>query len=133
MHLERKNKSYDSCWRQILTICYRVKTKEKISISENVGYVRLSQHNLWFITNLYLFIQMTKIYFLYIFGLNPWFLAHSSSNSWNFLSDKSNENIFCHSIWSLVFSSWNFFRAIKVEFVPCYSAGLAWNFYPLSP
>ena len=51
--------------------------------------------------------------FIYIFGLPPWFLAHSSQNLWNFLSDKSNGRIFYHSIWSLTFSFWNWFRATR--------------------
>lgn len=46
--------------------------------------------------------QMPKIHFSYIFNLHPWFLAHNSQNPSNFLSYKSNENIFGNT-WSLVF------------------------------
>ena len=35
---------------------------------------------LWFVRNLYLLVQMAKIYFLCIFGLCPQLLAHSSPN-----------------------------------------------------
>ena len=38
------------------------------------------------------------------FGLLAKFLANSSLNPWNILSDKS---IFCYNIWFLVLSSWN--------------------------
>lgn len=51
---------------------------------------------------MYLVIKMTKVYFSYIFALYPWFLAQSSQIPWNFLSDKSNENIFCCNIWSCI-------------------------------
>ena len=34
---------------------------------------------------------MTKIYFLYIFGLCPQFLALSSQNAWDFLTVKSDK------------------------------------------
>ena len=48
---------------------------------------------------------MTKLHFSYIFNLHSWFLDHSPQNPRNFLSDKSNGNIFYHNIWSLVLSS----------------------------
>ena len=76
---------------------------------------------LWFIRNICLVIQMTEIYSSYIFGLHPWFLAHSSQNSWNLLSDRNNGSTFYYNIWSLVLSSWNRFRAIKVKWVSCHS------------
>ena len=68
----------------------------------------------WFIRNLHLVLQMTKMYFSYLFGLCPHFLAHSSPNPWSFLSGKSSRSIFCY-IWSPVLSAWNHFRAIKVK------------------
>ena len=49
---------------------------------------------------------MTKIYFSYIVGLHlasSWLPAPKSL--WNFLSDKSNRNIFCYNIWSLALIS----------------------------
>ena len=70
---------------------------------------------LWFIRNLHLVIQMTKVYFSYLFGLCPQFLAHSSPNPLSLLSYKSSWSIFCY-VWSLVLSSWKYFRAIKVTF-----------------
>lgn len=40
--------------------------------------------------------QMTKMYFSDIFGLHLYFLGHSSQTPWNFLSDKSkNDLLFC--------------------------------------
>lgn len=45
---------------------------------------------------------MTKIYYPCIFGVHPWFLAHSSKNPWNLLSDESNKDVFCYAnevIW----------------------------------
>ena len=45
---------------------------------------------------IYLVIQMTKIYFSYIFGLHTQFLACSSQNTWTFRSDK--ESIFSFKI-----------------------------------
>lgn len=50
----------------------------------------------WFIRNLYLLIQMTKVHFLYIFGFCPQFLAPSSQDPGNFLSLESNTCISCH-------------------------------------
>lgn len=76
---------------------------------------------LWFTRNIYLAIQLNKIYFSYILGLSPQFLTHSSPNSWDCLRDKSNGNTFCYNIWSLVLSSWNHFRVRKVKWVSCYS------------
>ena len=70
---------------------------------------------------IYLVIWMTKTYFSYICGFPPQFLTHSSQNPWKFLSRKSNRSIFCYNIWSLVLSSWNCFRAIKVKWASCYS------------
>ena len=32
----------------------------------------------------------------YIFSLLPFFLAHSSENPWNFLSDESNKGVLCY-------------------------------------
>ena len=39
---------------------------------------------------------MTKIYFSYTFGLRPQFLAHSSRNPRNFLSNVSHKDVFCY-------------------------------------
>lgn len=50
--------------------------------------------------NIYLVIQITKLYSSYIFGLCPEFLAFNSQNPWNFLSNKSNGRIFSSNIWS---------------------------------
>ena len=50
---------------------------------------------LWFIRNIYLILQVTKIYFLYIFDLPPLFLSQSSQSPWNFLSVESDKGIFC--------------------------------------
>ena len=63
---------------------------------------------------------MTKICFWKIFGLHPQFLPYESPNPWNILSNMSKGSIF-YNIWSLVPSSWNSFRAIKVKWVSCYS------------
>ena len=49
--------------------------------------------------------------FLISFWSSPWFLAHRSPKSWNFLSDKSNGSIFCYSIWSPVFRSRGFLHS----------------------
>ena len=54
---------------------------------------------LWFIRNMSLF--------------ESWLT--DPPNPQNFLSDKSNKNIFYCNIWSLILSSWNFFRDIKVK------------------
>lgn len=54
-----------------------------------------------------------------IYSSSP-LLAQSSRNSWNFPNDKSNGNNFCYYSWSLFFISWNYFRAIKVKWMPCY-------------
>ena len=51
-----------------------------------------------------------NIFLICIFGLRPWFLAHSSPNSWNFLSKKSRRSIFCYTDQPLGLSSWNCFR-----------------------
>ena len=40
-------------------------------------------------------VDKTHVYFSCIFGLHPWFLAHSSQIIQNFLSYKSNGSIFC--------------------------------------
>lgn len=50
-------------------------------------------------------IQMTEIHFSRVFGVHPWFLAPSSPNPWNFLTDKSKECILCYNLWSLALSS----------------------------
>ena len=34
-------------------------------------------------------IQMSQLDFLFVFGLYLWFLTHSASNPWNFLSEKT--------------------------------------------
>lgn len=52
--------------------------------------------------HMYLVFRLTKAYFSCIFGLCPQFLVHSSHNSWNFLSGKSNKSTFGYNIWSLV-------------------------------
>ena len=39
---------------------------------------------------------MTKVYFSYIVGLCPHFLAYSSPSSWNFLSVESDNGISCY-------------------------------------
>ena len=41
----------------------------------------------------------------HIFGLPPLFLAHSSPNPWNFLSEKNNRSIICYNICSSVISA----------------------------
>ena len=43
----------------------------------------------------YLDIQMTKIYFSYICGFTPQFLAHSFQKPCNFLSIDSDKGVFC--------------------------------------
>lgn len=37
-----------------------------------------------------------QIYFSFIFGLSPWFLAYSSQNPWDFLNLESNNGVFCY-------------------------------------
>ena len=49
---------------------------------------------LWLIRNTY--IQMTKIYFSYVFHLHPQFLAYTSQNPWNFLSVDSDKCVSCY-------------------------------------
>ena len=66
----------------------------------------------WFIRNLHLVLQMTKMYFSYLFGLCPHFLAHSSPNPRSFLSGKSSGSIFGYIVWSLVLNS---SRSIRVK------------------
>lgn len=48
--------------------------------------------------------QMTEIYFSYVFGLHPQFLAYCFQNPWNFLSPQFLK----------------MFRVIKVKWVSCY-------------
>ena len=43
----------------------------------------------------YLFVQMTKMYFLCVFGLFLWFLAHSSQNPWIFLNVERDKDVLC--------------------------------------
>ena len=45
---------------------------------------------------MYLVIQLTKMYFSYIFGCFSGFLTHSAQNSWNFLSVDSDKSISCY-------------------------------------
>lgn len=59
---------------------------------------------------------MIKIYFSCIFSLCLRFLAHSSPTTWNFLSDKSNGDIFCSQSLISYPQFWKFFRAIKVKY-----------------
>lgn len=51
----------------------------------------------WFIRNVYLAIQITKIYFSYtgICSLSPQFLTHNSPSPWNFLSVENYKGVFC--------------------------------------
>ena len=58
---------------------------------------------------------MIKIYFSYVCRLYPLFLDHKLQNTWNFLSDESNENIFCHNIWFLFSAPETPSRPIKVK------------------
>lgn len=53
---------------------------------------------------------MTKIYFSYIFGLRPRFLARNFQNPWDFLGDESYGS---HNMWSFVLSSGNRFRTVR--------------------
>lgn len=50
---------------------------------------------------------------IYIFVFHPQFLAHRSTNPQNFLSNKSNESIFYHNIWSVVLSSLNLSERLR--------------------
>lgn len=53
-------------------------------------------YNIVIYNNMSLLIQMTKVSFsrIYVFSFNPGFLAHSSPNPWNFLSNKANRTSF---------------------------------------
>ena len=86
-----------------------------LDFAQLLGSVRLTPIVLWFIRNIWLVTQITKVYFSYIY-LVFIMVPQSFQNPWNFLSYKSNGSILCY-IWSLVLSSWNHFRAINGKMV----------------
>lgn len=122
MHLERKKGPYDSCWRQILTICCRMtSTLRKIWIFENVDYERLSRCNIViYKKHMFSHSDDQNICHTYIWSSST-ILDQRSQNLWYSWGIRTIGATFVIILCFLSSSYWNCCRVIKVKREASYS------------